>query len=128
MLEFLMGFQEEFSNFLWYLCLFDNRDTTINNIGLSILSSLWGGILLNKSHVYLCISSKDTDATFEDRPMKKFVAALDKESAVFKHLHYLLPKFSEAKVKAGVFNGPQIKKAFECQKFLKLLRLKENGA
>lgn len=40
----------------------------------------------------------------------------------------MFPKLSEAKVKAGVFVGPQIKKVIECQQFPKLLREKENAA
>ena len=46
--------------------------------------------------------------------IKQFVAALDKESAAFKYLPVLFPKLSEAKVKAGIFVGPQIKKIIEC--------------
>lgn len=60
--------------------------------------------------------------------MKQFVAALDKESAAFKHLQNLFPKLSEAKVKAGVFVGPQIKKVIECEEFPKLLTAKEKEA
>jgi len=60
--------------------------------------------------------------------MKQFVAALDKESATFKHLQQLFPNLSEAKVKAGVFIGPQVKKVIKRQEFPKLLRAKKNKA
>jgi len=60
--------------------------------------------------------------------MKQFVAALDKESAAFKHPQHLFPKLSEAKVKAVVFARLQIKKVIECQEFPKFLRAKENEA
>jgi hypothetical protein len=49
--------------------------------------------------------------------MKQFVTALDKESAAFEYLRDFFPKLSEAKVKAGVFVGPQIKKILECKEF-----------
>ncbi|MGH0145086.1 UNVERIFIED_CONTAM: hypothetical protein FKN15_028823 [Acipenser sinensis] len=49
--------------------------------------------------------------------MKQFVRALGKESAAFKYLQDFFPKLSEAKVKAGVFVGPQIKKILECNEF-----------
>ena len=45
--------------------------------------------------------------------IKQFVKALDKEGPAFKFLQSLFPKLSEAKVKAGVFVGPQIKKNHE---------------
>ncbi|XP_051513688.1 SUMO-interacting motif-containing protein 1 isoform X3 [Myxocyprinus asiaticus] len=59
--------------------------------------------------------------------MKQFVRALDKESATFKYLQDFFPKLSEAKVKAGVFVGPQIKKdfGFICCLFLTLSEQKD---
>ena len=56
--------------------------------------------------------------------IKQFVTALDKESAAFKYLQVLFPKLFEAKVKAGIFVGPQIKKIIECDEFAKLLNRK----
>ncbi|XP_061404363.1 uncharacterized protein LOC133340279 isoform X2 [Lethenteron reissneri] len=49
--------------------------------------------------------------------LKQFVRSVDKESAAFKYLHDFFPKLSEAKVKAGVFVGPHIKKILECNEF-----------
>ncbi|XP_051524523.1 uncharacterized protein LOC127423891 [Myxocyprinus asiaticus] len=60
--------------------------------------------------------------------MKQFVRALDKESAAFKYLQDFFPKLSEAKVKAGVFIGPQMKKILECNEFPKKLTSKEKAA
>ncbi|XP_058889662.1 uncharacterized protein LOC131739473 [Acipenser ruthenus] len=60
--------------------------------------------------------------------MKQFVRALDKESAAFKYLQDFFPKLSEAKVKAGVFVGPQIKKILKCNEFPKKLTSKEKAA
>ncbi|MGH0179042.1 UNVERIFIED_CONTAM: hypothetical protein FKN15_002173 [Acipenser sinensis] len=60
--------------------------------------------------------------------MKQFVRALDKESAAFKYLQDFFPKLPEAKVKAGVFVGPQIKKILECNEFPKKLTSKEKAA
>ena len=59
--------------------------------------------------------------------IKQFVTALDKESAAFKYLQDLFPKLSEAKVKAGIFVGPQIK-IIECDEFAKLLNRTEKTA
>ena len=60
--------------------------------------------------------------------IKQFVAALDKESAALKYLQDFFPKLSEAKVKAGVFVGPQIKKILECNEFPKKLTSNEKVA
>ena len=60
--------------------------------------------------------------------IKQFFTALDKESAAFKHLQVLFPELSEAKVKAGIFVGPQIKKITECDEFTKLLNRKQKTA
>ena len=53
--------------------------------------------------------------------IKQFVTARDKKSAVFKYLQDLFPKLSEAKVKAGIFIGVQIKKIIQCDEFANLL-------
>ena len=46
--------------------------------------------------------------------IKQFITAIDKESAAFKYLQVLFPNLSEAKIKAGIFVGLQIKKIIEC--------------
>ncbi|KAL6481179.1 hypothetical protein MHYP_G00092590 [Metynnis hypsauchen] len=56
--------------------------------------------------------------------IKQFVRALDKESRAFNYLQDIFPKLSEAKIKAGVFVGPQIKKIIECSEFPKKLNRK----
>ncbi|XP_053543491.1 glutamate receptor ionotropic, kainate 4 [Ictalurus punctatus] len=59
--------------------------------------------------------------------MKQFVTALDKKLAAFKYLQDFFSKLSEAKVKAIVFIGPQIKKILECKEFPKKLTRKEKA-
>ncbi|XP_061407376.1 uncharacterized protein LOC133342308 isoform X2 [Lethenteron reissneri] len=54
--------------------------------------------------------------------------AVDKESAAFKYLQDFFPKLSEAKIKASVFVGPQIKKILECNEFAKMLTSKKKAA
>ena len=41
--------------------------------------------------------------------MKNFVKALNKEGATFKYLETKFPYVSDAKLKAGIFIGPQIR-------------------
>ena len=51
--------------------------------------------------------------------IKQFVKALDRNSEAFKYLQNFFPKLSEAKIKAVIFIGPQIRKMLECTKFCK---------
>ena len=39
----------------------------------------------------------------------QFVKALDKDAACFQYIRHKFPKISDAKLKEGIFNGPQIR-------------------
>jgi hypothetical protein len=49
--------------------------------------------------------------------MKQFVKALNKEGEGFKYLHSVFPSLSEAKIKEGIFVGPDIRKLMSDEKF-----------
>lgn len=49
--------------------------------------------------------------------MKSFVKALDKSSDAFLYLKEKFPRISEAKLTAGIFNGPQIRELFKDDQF-----------
>lgn len=49
--------------------------------------------------------------------MKQFVKALSKEGECFKYICQKFPQLSEAKVKEGVFTGPDIRKLFKDEVF-----------
>ena len=49
--------------------------------------------------------------------IKQFVTALNSESESYKILRDLFPFLSDAKVKAGVFTGPQVRKIIGCNEF-----------
>ena len=59
---------------------------------------------------------------------KQFVKALDKDGAAFKYLQNLFPKLSEAKVKGGIFIGPQVKLTLKSDEFLETLSAVEKDA
>jgi len=42
--------------------------------------------------------------------MKNLVKGMDKSGHVFKYLHAAFPEISDAKLKEGIFLGPQIRK------------------
>lgn len=49
--------------------------------------------------------------------MKQFVKALDKNNASFEYLCKKIPRLSDAKIKEGVFDGPQIRSLMADEKF-----------
>lgn len=60
--------------------------------------------------------------------MKIFVKALDREGVAFLHLRNKFKHLSEAKVKEGVFIGPQIKAVFRDEEFENKLSEAEKAA
>ena len=57
--------------------------------------------------------------------MKNFVKALHKNGAAFQHLSIVFPCLSAAKLKEGIFVGPQIREVLKDTDFEELLNLKE---
>jgi hypothetical protein len=57
--------------------------------------------------------------------LNRFLKAMDKDSEGFSHLRQKFPKRSEAKMKEGIFVGPQIKQLFEDRDFSKKLNVTE---
>ena len=129
--SFLMGLQGVFTNFPCFLSLWDSRDTTAHyrrkdwprrtefSVGKSNVE--WE-LLIEPEKVLM--APLDIKLGF----IKQFVTALVKELAAFKYLQVLFPKLSKAKVKAGIFVGPQIKKIIECEEFTKPLNRKQKTA
>ena len=131
MMAFVIGLLGGFTKFPCYLCYWDSRGTTARYqrrispkrtklfIGKSNIK--WdplidpSKILMSPLHIKLGL-------------IKQFVKALDKNSDAFKYLQNCFPKISEAKIKAGIFVGPQIRKILECNKFLEKLSTTERAA
>ena len=57
--------------------------------------------------------------------MKNFVKALHKNGTAFQHLSTVFPGLSAAKLKEGIFVGPQIREVLKDTDFEELLNLKE---
>ena len=60
--------------------------------------------------------------------MKQFVKALSKEGECFKYLRDKFPALSEAKIKEGVFVGPDIRKLMKDPQFETKMNVKEKVA
>lgn len=59
---------------------------------------------------------------------KQFVVALDSQSAAFQYICFMFPKLSDAKLKAGVFTGPQIREMLQSQELEKRMSGLERNA
>ena len=62
------------------------------------------------------------------RLMKQFVKALVKTNLSFIYIKNLFPKVSKAKIKGGIFVGPQIRKLMQDDEFIKILTPVEKKA
>lgn len=60
--------------------------------------------------------------------MKNFVKAMKKDGEAFKYLREKFPRLSEAKVKEGIFVGPQIRELFRDRYFDEVLQGDEKAA
>jgi len=60
--------------------------------------------------------------------MKNFVKALNKEGRAFAFLNKKFPRVSEAKLKAGIFDGPQIRELMKDPKFDESMESNERNA
>ena len=60
--------------------------------------------------------------------MKQFVKAFSLDSECFQHLVYAFPGLSYEKIKAGLFDGPQIRTLVRDQEFVQKMSAKEKAA
>ena len=124
----LMGMQAGFTKYCCFLCLYDSRA-----VSQHYEQKDWGSrstfvpgehslkenplvdinnVLLSSLHILLGL-------------MKNFVKALNKNGAAFQHLSTMFPGLSAAKLKEGIFVGPQIREVLKDTDFEELLNLKE---
>ena len=124
----LMGMQTGFTNYRCFLCLWDSQA-----VSQHYKQKDWGSrstfvlgehslkenplvdmnkVLLPPLHIKLGL-------------MKNFVKALHKNGAAFQHLSTVSPGLSAAKLKEGIFVGPQIREVLKDTDFEELLNLKE---
>lgn len=120
LIAILLGLQGGYTKYCCFLCLWDSRARAQHykkkvwpkrsnfvpgerNIQNSSLVDPMN-VLLPPMHIKLGL-------------MKNFVKSLDKEGHGFSYLRKIFSKMSDAKLKEGVFVGPQIRKVFKDQNF-----------
>ncbi|CAK8683707.1 unnamed protein product [Clavelina lepadiformis] len=131
MVAFLMGLQGGYIKFQCYLCLWDSRNKAFHykkrnwplrtsyeigtyNVKQQPLVDA-AKILMPPLHIKLGL-------------IKQFVKQLDTEGDAFKHIEEQFPKLSEAKIKAGVFVGPEVKRLINSINFPEMLSEVERRA
>ena len=119
----LMGMQSGFTKYCCFLCLWDSRavsqhykqkDTFApgeHSLKENPLVDM-NKVLLPPLHIKLGL-------------MKNFVKALHKNCTAFQHLSTVFPGLSAAKLKEGIFVGPQIREVLKDTDFEELLYLNE---
>ena len=122
----LMGMQAGFTKYCCFLCLWDSRavsqhykqkDWGSRNTFVPGENSLKENPLVDMNKVLL------PPLHIKLGLMKNFVKALHKNGAAFQHLS-LFPGLSAAKLKEGIFVGPQIREVLRDTDFEELLNLK----
>ena len=115
-----MGLQGGFTKFMCFLCLRDSRNTSIHyqqrnwpprtryEVGAHNVKDVplvdQTKVLMPPLHIKLGL-------------IKLFVKSLDTQSDTFQHIRNMFPKLSVAKVKAGVFVGPQVRRLINSEDF-----------
>lgn len=127
----ILGQQSGFTKFPCFLCLWDSRDREnhYSKVHWPTRECIRPGsknvvqkplvdrskILLPPLHIKLGL-------------MKQFVKALDKNGECYTYLEMKFPGISNAKLKEGIFDGPQIRTMLKDEAFVTTMNTKEKAA
>lgn len=116
----LTGLQSGYTKFCCFICLWDSRDRAqhytrkdwpVRQVDIPGASNIANLPLVDRQNVIL------PPLHIKLGLIKQLVKALDKESAAFKYLIQKFPTLSEAKVKEGIFVGPDIRQLLNDDNF-----------
>ena len=131
MVNFLLGQQSGYTKFPCFLCLWDSRAKDRHWIQKEwqVRESLQVG-QNNIIHEPLVEREKIVFPPLHIKLglMKQFVKALSTESDCFKYLCNAFPGITIEKLKAGIFDGPQIRKLMNDRDFIKSMNDLEKNA
>ncbi|KAI6648986.1 hypothetical protein LOD99_6869 [Oopsacas minuta] len=130
-ISLLLGQQGGYTKYPCFLCLWDSRADARH-----YFQKVWShrDHLVSGSHNVIqepLVDSNDVllpPLHIKLGLMKNFVKALPKESRGFLYLVEKFPAISDAKIKGGIFVGPQIREQFKDDEFLKKLNSLERKA
>ncbi|KAJ8957397.1 hypothetical protein NQ318_004877 [Aromia moschata] len=131
MVNFLLGQQSGYTKYPCFLCLWDSRDKTHHwvrkdwplreNMDVGEKNVINDAlverekIILPPLHIKLGL-------------MKQFVKALDKDGPCFEYIGVKMPQLSTEKLKAGIFDGPQIRQLIKDPAFINSMNEVEREA
>lgn len=124
MVNFLLGQQSGFTKFPCFICLWDSRDRANHWIKKS-----WprrNNLIKGDANIIndpLVPRSKIVFPPLHIKLglMKQFVKALDTNNACFNYIVAAFPALTSEKIKAGIFDGPQIRKLVHDPDFQKTM-------
>ena len=127
----LLGLQSGYTKYCCFLCEWDSRARSFHYIKRDwpLRLSMEPGIKNVQYHPF--VESKKIllpPLHIKLGLMKNFVKAMDKSKAAFEFLIKKFPSLSEAKIREGVFVGPQIRELFQDAEFDQVLKGKEKRA
>ena len=128
---FLLGQQHGFTKYPCFLCMWDSRarDRHWTQEEWPPRDTLTAG-MPNIIHEPIINREKIIFPPLHIKLglMKQFVKALNTENECFQHIVSVLPALSYEKIKAGVFDGPQIRLLVRDEKFIEKMNDKERNA
>lgn len=116
----LLGLQSGYTKYCCFLCLWDSRarkdhyikkDWPVRTEYIPNKMNVKNNPLIDQKNVIL------PPLHIKLGLMKNFVKALDKDGPAFKYLKTIFPNLSDAKIKEGIFVGPQIRKILKNETF-----------
>ena len=131
MVAFLIGLQGDFTKFPCFLCRWDSQNTSLHyKVKNCLLRSSYDVGIHNVKLAPLVDAKKVLFPPLHIKLglIKQFVKKMNPEGEAFKHIQELFPKLSKAKVKGGIFVGPQVKRLMQSESFLEKLSVVERRA
>ena len=126
----LLGMQLGYTKYCCFLCMWDSRDRKAHYIQAD-----WPARNLDSSEKNVIaeplVDPKDVllpPLHIKLGLMKNFVKGMNQEGQAFKYLRDKFPRLSDAKVKEGIFVGPQIRQLVKDPAFDRVLEGKEKEA
>jgi len=127
----LMGLQLGYTKYCCFLCEWDSRDRKSHYVRKDWpmrLDYVTGQKNVNANNLVNPRNVTLPSLHIKLGLFKNFVKALNFESESFKHLKYKFPELSDAKIKEGIFIGPQIRYIMDDLHFDSLLNTTELSA
>ena len=131
MINFLLGQQSGYTKYPCFICLWDSSTKKEHYIRKNwpMRATLKVG---EKNVIQPPLVPRDKIILLPLRiklaRMKRFVKALDKKGDCFKHVIEKFPNISYDKIKAGIFDGPQIRKLINDKEFTNTMNILEKNA